>query len=288
MQNNLQTIQDTIAYIDSHLDEGLEVEALARRAGYSKYHLSRMFMYVTGLGVHQYILRRRLTESARLLVSTEQSILDIALAVGYETQQSFAVRFKALYHCSPRAYRKKGVFCPLQLCIAPDGDLCQGEQIESVEVHSSGSIRLAGFAHSTRWGFGAISKSWRQMHAYKDQLPSRIHPEYLVGLNDYTNWALEKEKQPVFTYYAAAEVADWEGLPSQMSKIELPPGRYVVFSYRAISQASPQMVIDYVYRVWFPQSSCQFNENARYDFIRYGEAVDDAGRSRIELWVPIV
>ncbi len=49
-----------------------------------------------------------------------------------------------------------------------------------------------------------------------------------------------------------------------------------------------QPVADYIYREWFPQSTCRLNENARYDFVRYGEETDENGRSRIEYWVPVL
>lgn len=47
-------------------------------------------------------------------------------------------------------------------------------------------------------------------------------------------------------------------------------------------------VADYIYKEWFPQSTCRFNENAMYDFTRSGEAVDRDGNGNIEYWVPIL
>ena len=93
MQTNWQMIQTLTDYIDTHLDEPLTLAVLAGEAGYSKYHLSRLFVHVTGQSLHSYIQRRRLTEAARLLIQTDQPILEIALAVGYETQRSFSSAF---------------------------------------------------------------------------------------------------------------------------------------------------------------------------------------------------
>ena len=47
-------------------------------------------------------------------------------------------------------------------------------------------------------------------------------------------------------------------------------------------------VVEYVYKEWFPSSTCTFNENNPYDFAKYGEAVDDQGMSEIQYWVPIL
>lgn len=47
---------------------------------------------------------------------------------------------------------------------------------------------------------------------------------------------------------------------------ELTASKYVVFHFRAESQDSLEPVADYIYKIWFPQSTCQLNESAKYDF----------------------
>ena len=85
MKTNLETIQDIVFYMEGHLEERLDLDSLCRVAGYSRYHLSRMFSAVAGFSVHTYIRRRRLTEAARLLVFTDKPVMEIALLAGYET-----------------------------------------------------------------------------------------------------------------------------------------------------------------------------------------------------------
>ena len=46
-------------------------------------------------------------------------------------------------------------------------------------------------------------------------------------------------------------------------------------------------VAEYIYKEWFPQSTCVMNENAQYDFVRYGESMDEEGKNLIEYWVPV-
>lgn len=61
-----------------------------------------------------------------------------------------------------------------------------------------------------------------------------------------------------------------------------------MFTYKGKSEDSLEPVMDYIYKEWFPESSCQFNENAKFDFIRYGEEMDEHNQSNIEVWIPIV
>lgn len=289
MKTNAETIQEAVDYIDLHLDEALDLDRVAGALSYSKYHLSRMFAALTGFTLHQYIRRRRLTEAARLLVFTDRPILDIALGAGYETQRSFTVGFKALYRCSPRAYRKKKNFHPLQLKFTADGrDRLRGDRILDIRTVDCGPIGLAGFRRSTRPGFFVIGACWRKLHARKHLIPGRVDPGFLVGLNDYSRWDLCREGRPAFDYLAAAEVTSPEKLPRGMTFIELPPGRYLVFCFRARCEDSLEPVAGYIYGEWFPQSTCRLNDGARYDFARYGESVDSEGKSQIEYWVPVL
>lgn len=75
MEDNRQTIEALINYIEEHITEDISLEQLANIAGYSKYHLHRMFTSLVGFSLHHYIIRRKLTESARMLVFTEKEIL---------------------------------------------------------------------------------------------------------------------------------------------------------------------------------------------------------------------
>ena len=117
MKNNTAIISKVIDFIEEHLtaEESLDLDKIADMANYSKYHLHRMFSNIVGCTIHQYIQKRRLTEAARQLVYTNNSIIDISLNAGYETQQSFTLAFKRLYEESPQAYRKKQEFLPIQL-----------------------------------------------------------------------------------------------------------------------------------------------------------------------------
>lgn len=289
MDNNLLNIACIVDYIETHLDDKLNLDSLAQEAGYSKYHLHRMFTSIVGFTVHSYVKRRRLTEAARLLIFTDTPIMEIALFSGYETQQSFTISFKALFKCSPHAFRKKRDFYPIQLKFLVDGkESLRGDMIMDIKTIESRKILLIGFRKNTQLGFFVIGKCWRNMHAKKHLISNRTDKDFLVGLNDYTKWETDNEKQPAFDYYAAAEVENFDNIPKGMEVKELPESRYIVFSFRAKNEDSLQPVADYIYKEWFPQSTCQLNENAQYDFARYGEKVDIDGKSLIEYWVPIL
>lgn len=289
MKTNTDVIQDVVDYIEDHLEDRLDLNSLSGKAGYSKYHLGRMFFNIVGFSLHTYIRRRRLTESARMLVFSERPVMDIALAAGYETQQSYTVGFKAVYKCSPQAFRKKREFYPLQLKYTVDGcERLRGDRIMDIRTVECGKILLVGYKGNTRLGFLAVRECWRKMNAKKDSVPDRKNTEFLIGVNDYAEWETGEEGQPAFDCYAASEVTKIGRIPKGMTARELPAGKYIVFSYRAKKEDSLQPVADYIYKEWLPHSTCLLNENAQYDFARYGEETGEDGKNLIEYWIPVL
>ena len=129
-------IEKVIDYIETRLDSHPDLDTVAAAVHYSKYHLHRMFTETVGMTIHDYTLRRRLTESAKLLVFSDRPILDIALICGYESRQAFTLAFKEMYKVPPGEYRKRGEFYPLLLRFS----LCPGNTGGSF---SAGDIRLA-------------------------------------------------------------------------------------------------------------------------------------------------
>lgn len=89
----IENIVAAISYVEAHLNEKLDLDAVASAVRYSKYHLHRMFTDTVGITLHDYIQRRQLTEAAKLLVFSEKPIIEIALIAGYESQQAFSSIF---------------------------------------------------------------------------------------------------------------------------------------------------------------------------------------------------
>ncbi|MFM0340501.1 helix-turn-helix domain-containing protein [Paraburkholderia fungorum] len=95
-------------YIRANLAADLAISELATHAGLSSFHFARVFRHETGETPHQFVTRLRLEEAARLLRATDQTVLHIALAVGFENASHFSVQFKRGYGVTPLAYRLRG------------------------------------------------------------------------------------------------------------------------------------------------------------------------------------
>jgi AraC family transcriptional activator of mar-sox-rob regulon len=110
MMNTGAIIQDLIDWIDNHLDSRLDIDTVARRSGYSKWHLQRIFKEHTGQPLGEYIRAQKLQKSFERLAHSNEPILNVAIALGFDSQQSFNRSFKRQW---PGARRLAPEYQPL-------------------------------------------------------------------------------------------------------------------------------------------------------------------------------
>lgn len=99
-------IHDLLDWIDNNLDSRLDIETVSKRAGYSKWHLQRIFKEHTGYPIAEYIRAQKLQKSMERLTHSDEPILNVAIALGFDSQQSFNRSFKRQYGQAPRAWRR--------------------------------------------------------------------------------------------------------------------------------------------------------------------------------------
>lgn len=98
-------IEESLTYIESHLQEDLSLESIAKELGYSKCYFHRLFSAVMGVSVKNYVLERKLNDAITQVKNTEISLTDIATLYAFSTPSSFSRAFKRLYDISPSDLR---------------------------------------------------------------------------------------------------------------------------------------------------------------------------------------
>lgn len=93
-------------FISAHFMERIGAEDIASAAGYSPNYLSKKFRKAVGIGIHEYLMFIRLQSAALELVSTNDSVTEIAFRCGFSNSNYFKDAFKKKYALTPRAYRK--------------------------------------------------------------------------------------------------------------------------------------------------------------------------------------
>ncbi|QPC99316.1 AraC family transcriptional regulator [Qipengyuania soli] len=107
-------------HIDRHPDGDLRLEALAGVAAFSKFHFHRQFGANFGISVQRYVNLSRMKRAAfALACRPELPVIEIALAAGFQSPDSFAKAFRGEFGVSPSAFRKAPDWAAWQTAITP-------------------------------------------------------------------------------------------------------------------------------------------------------------------------
>jgi AraC family transcriptional regulator len=101
----LAQVQRGIDYIEANLAHDIQAADVARHAGISHWHFQRIFKALTNETLKTYIRSRRFSQALEQLAATQERVLDIALAAGFETQESFTRAFKKAFSVTPARLR---------------------------------------------------------------------------------------------------------------------------------------------------------------------------------------
>lgn len=104
--NLSKQIQECCNYIEMNVEGTLDTETLAKRVGYAEYYLTRKFKAEMNVSLNEYIKIARVERAKLLLITTDQSILEISERLGYCARSHLSASFRGLVGCSPAEYRK--------------------------------------------------------------------------------------------------------------------------------------------------------------------------------------
>jgi AraC family transcriptional regulator len=93
--------------IHEHIDQDLSVADLAEAAGLSTAYFSESFRKSTGYPPHQFLLRARVERAKELLRTSDKTVIEVALACGFQSSQQLAKVFQRLLKATPTNYRRE-------------------------------------------------------------------------------------------------------------------------------------------------------------------------------------
>lgn len=105
----IQRLNQTIGYIEENITGEIDYGTLAKTACCSSYHFQRMFAYLAGVPLSEYIRRRKMSLAAVELQNGGQRVLDIALKYGYASPTAFNRAFQGVHGVPPSMIKQPGV-----------------------------------------------------------------------------------------------------------------------------------------------------------------------------------
>jgi len=278
-----------LGFIENNLTEDINFKEVARLACCSEYHFKRMFSYLAGVPLSEYVRRRRLTLAAFELQHSEERIIDIAVKYSYSSPDSFTKAFHSLHGMTPTEARTSGRSLKayprmtFQLTI-------QGGNAMNYRIVEKEAFRIAGLKKRVPIIFHGenpeIAAMWQQLDvqaiAELKQL-SNIEPSGLISASTRFDEGRMEEKGELDHYIGAATTAP---CPDHWSALEVSASTWAVFEAVGPFPAELQNVWGRIYSEWFPSSSYEQAVGPELLWNADKDTTNPAFRS--EIWIPVV
>jgi len=276
----LKAVEKAIWYIESHYGQQVTLDDLVQIAGLSRYHLSRVFSYTTGIPISRYLRDRRLSQAARALADGKSDILDLALSLGYGSHEAFSRAFKNHFGQTPESVRRQGHTDNLNLLEARRMAAATPGNLAEPRIAHGKTLLLAGLARKyTGTGNAAIPGQWQEFGPRIGNIPGQIGQTtfgVIYNMDDEDN----------HDYLCAVEVASFNGLPGDLTRLRLPEQTYAVFQHQKhISEILATCKA--IWGEWLPNSDYEPADSPFFE--RYSESFNPAtGHGGLEVWLPIL
>ncbi|MCI9014882.1 MAG: AraC family transcriptional regulator [Lachnospiraceae bacterium] len=276
----IERLNDAVGYIEEHLTEEIDYERLGKIACCSSYHFQRMFTYMAGVPLSEYIRRRRMSLAAVDLQSTGIKIIDVAGKYGYNSPTAFNRAFQSVHGIAPSAVKNEGVsvksFPPVSFKI-----IVKGVEEMNYRIETKAAFRIVGVSvpleKDIEKNFAVIPRKWQEtaVNGTLQKLTGLMdtQPMGVLGVstcNDTEPWR----------YYIAVASSQTD---RDLEEYTVPAATWAVFPGTGTNQ-SIQDLERRIVTEWLPTSGYE-----------YGSAPDvevylnpDPQNAQYEVWIPVV
>ena len=276
----IESWNQAIQYIEEHSTEEIDYREVAHICCCSVYHFQRMFAYMAGISLSEYIRRRKMSLAAIDLQDKSTKIIDVAFKYGYSSPTAFNRAFQSVHSIAPSAMRKEGVsirfYSPITFKITIKGVEEMNYRMEKKEAFCITGV-VKPLCRKLEENMKIVPKMWDSV--VKDgtiaKLCSNMEPEKkgILGVsicNDQEEWR-----------YMIAIAG--EKTLSGMETYEVPAHTWAVFTGKGVCPQAIQELEKQIYTEWLPSSGYE------YDF---GPDVEwylspDPQKAEFEVWVPV-
>ena len=254
----LKKLGKAIDYIEDNLDKEISYDEAARIACCSPYYFQRVFSYVSGVSLAEYIRRRKMTQAAFELQRADSRVIDVALKYGYSSPTSFNRAFQNVHGITPTAAKLGGNVLQAYPSIQFKIEITGGSAM-AYRIVKKPSLRIVGIriplTSDMEDNLRIVPEFWKALLQGKQFLEicslSNGEPRGILGISVYRN--------PKEIYYYIGVAAN-SPAPAGMYECEIPAATWVIFENDGRFKEDVQSVFKRFYMEWLPFSGYQYAE----------------------------
>lgn len=275
----IDRLNEAMEYIEAHLTDRMDYDRLSQTACCSSYHFQRMFAYMAGVTLSEYIRRRKMSLAAVDLQSGEEKVIDIAAKYGYNSPTAFNRAFQSVHGIAPSAVKQEGIsvksYPPIVFQIT-----VKGAEVMDYRIETKEAFRILGVSapleKEIEKNFMVVPNLWQEAAANGtiEKLAQMMDtaPMGLLGVS-----ACNDEEQ--WKYLIAVASSKESGL---FEEYVVPAATWAVFPGAGTNQ-SVQELERRIVTEWLPTSGYEYG-NAP-DIELYLNA--DPQNAKYEVWIPV-
>lgn len=287
--NSLIHLNAALNYIEDHLSGEIDFKVAAKLAFCSEYHFTRMFSFLAGVTLSEYIRRRRLTLAAFDLQDPRVKVIDIAIKYGYNSADSFTRAFQELHGVTPSKSRMREQALKayprmnFQLTI-------QGGDEMNYRIEEKEAFRIIGIMKRVPIVFQGenpeIAAMLGKLDAETIQLlkqQSNIEPKGIISASTNFSEGRMEEKGELDHYIGVATTNE---CPSGFAVLEVPATTWAVFESVGPFPETLQQIWGRIYAEWFPTSSYELAKGPEILWNEHPDTTSPTYKS--EIWIPVI
>ncbi|WJD79468.1 AraC family transcriptional regulator [Priestia megaterium] len=284
----LKNMNRALHYIEENLTNDINFREVVKLALCSEYHFKRMFSFLAGITLSEYIRRRRLTLAAFELKDKNVKVIDIAIKYRYNSPDSFTRAFQNLHGISPSEAKKDGrslkAYPPMTFQLSIKGGDEMNYRIEEKEAFRIVGIkeRVPIIFHGVNPKIAAMWQSLQDETIDTLKKLSNVKPLGLLSASVNFSEGRMEEKGELDHYIGVATTKNY---PRNLIKLEVPALTWVVFEAVGPFPDTLQDVWGRIYSEWFPSSNY---EQVKGPEILWNEHKDVTSPTfKSEIWIPV-
>jgi AraC family transcriptional regulator len=260
----INRINKALAYIDSHLDDTINLETLAQVANFSAFHFHRIFLGVTGETPNQYIKRRRIEKAAWLVGLNNKSMTQIAHECGFSSSSTFSRAFREHFGVSPSQWLQNSKNCKTNSKYSQDSGAkasydpvllqeTKEDQTMKLEIKDIPQIQVAYVANLEGYSEEKVNAAWHRLLQWAGPRDLVKKDSVMIGIPFDNPDITDADK---CRYYACIGIDDTIETTGDIGKMAISSGRYAVYHFHGTAD---NIIGTYrqIYSDWFPQSGYQ-------------------------------
>lgn len=291
----LSRMTEVVNYIEEHITDDIDFSIVSKIVCCGVYQFGRIFSYVVGISLSEYVRRRRLSLAGLELQAGNNKVIDVALNYGYNSPEAFSRAFRDMHGITPKEACTLGVKLRLYPRITFHISI-KGDEDMEYRIEEKGKITVVGVVKNLgKWTL-SIDEKKSNVARIKE-----IWNEYLNGSTDEVVGNKYKLYRPPFwqigvthtidngeTILAIGAESDGKEY-KDLETYEIPTGTWAVFTGKgAVNNPDHPLHGSLMTRImseWLPSSGYEKSMNCEIEIYGPGNAV--ANDYTCEIWIPV-